>query len=78
MVYVLKSRPYPPHHWDGYYTGGKYRFQGEEYATADTYLPNAKKYKTRKLAERACETLNRRVCNYIFDVEEVEEDEAYL
>ena len=77
-VYILKSDPYPPHHWDGYYTGDKYRFQGEWYACADTNEYKAKKYKNKKVAERSCEALNGKICNYHFEVIEVKKSEAYL
>lgn len=70
-VYILKSDPYPPCHFDGYYTGHKFRFQGEEYACVDNDKTNAKKYKHKKVAENACEALNNRVCNYHFTVIEI-------
>lgn len=74
-VYVLKSIPYPVnnfHIWDGFYVGKTFRHQGEEYAICDTDINKAKKYKSRKRAENACNSLFEKVCNYEFEVEEIE------
>lgn len=77
-VFVLKSLPYPPRHWDGYFNGNVYQFQKEYYADVDMSPYNAKKYLSARTAERACNALNEKVCNYRFEVEEVDRDEAYL
>lgn len=74
IVYVLKSNPYPPHHWDGYYTGRRYWFLGERYACCDDIMSNAKKYSSKSRAERACEAINNSVCNYFFTVVEADKD----
>lgn len=69
-MFILKSRRYGRYCeiWDGYYTGKKYIFQGELYAVCDRRLDEVKKYSSRRKAERACEILNDKVCNYYFDV----------
>lgn len=75
MIYVLVSDKYGVSycHWDGYYTGKTYIYQGEPYAICDTDLQNAKKYSSYNRAKSACEKLNRRICNYEFTVKEIEE-----
>lgn len=40
-------------HWDGYYTGKTYIYQGEVYAVCDTDINKAKKYSSLKRAENA-------------------------
>lgn len=75
--FVLNSEPYDTHpgqYWDGYYTGHIYSMRREKYATADTDISKAKRYKSEKTAERACEALNNKVVNYVFHVEEYIED----
>lgn len=72
-MYVLKSYPYGLHntHFDGYYTGDKYIYQGETYAVCDTDITKAKKYSSLKRAENACECLFRKIVNYGFEVVEM-------
>lgn len=72
-MYVLKSKRYGYHdvHFDGYYTGDIYTFQGEKYAVCDTDIKRAKKYSSLKRAEYANECLLRKIVNYVFDVVEM-------
>lgn len=53
---------------DGYYTGKSYVYQGERYADVNKDIDVAKKYTSRKRAERAC-TIP--FANYRFIVKEV-------
>lgn len=74
-MFVLKSREYGGYLSDGYYTGQKYTFQGEQYAVCDTDISKAKKYTSLKRAERGAECLNRSVSNYMFNVKEITEED---
>lgn len=68
-TWILRSRRYNPgNHWDGYYTGRKYTFQGEQYAVCEMKKEKAKKYTSYKRALNAVKALNGVVVNYIFDV----------
>ena len=58
-------------HWDGYYTGKTYIYQGEVYAVCDTDINKAKKYSSLKRAENAAKSLFEKVENYVFEVEAV-------
>lgn len=71
MAYYLRSDSYGPvcAHFDGWYTGDVYTYQGERYAVCSMNLQECKAYSSERRAELACEALNRRVCNYIFSVE---------
>lgn len=71
--YVLTSDHYGvgAHHWDGYYTGKTYIYQGEVYAVCDKDINKAKKYSSLKRAENAVKSLFERVKNYVFEVEEI-------
>ena len=71
--YVLESESYGVgrKHFDGYYTGDTYIFQGEKYAVCDTDFEKAKKYTSLKRAEKAKEALNEKVVNYDFEVKEI-------
>lgn len=74
-VYVLRSIPYPVnnfHIWDGFYVGKTFRHPGAEYAICDVDINKAKKYKSRKRAENACNSLSKKIWNYEFEVEEIE------
>lgn len=75
MKYVLSSDNYGVGncHWDGYYIGKTYIYQGEPYAICDKDLQNAKIYSSYNRAKSACEKLNGRICNYEFKVKEIEE-----
>lgn len=69
MAYLLKDNsnvfPQLP---DGYYTGKTYKYGGETYAIVTRSISDAKKYKTKKAAENACNKLYESVCNYVFKV----------
>lgn len=49
-------------------------YQGEIYAVCDKDLKKAKRYTSKKRAERAATALFYKICNYIFEVEEIEEE----
>lgn len=72
-IFVLESEKYGVHrtHFDGYYTGDTYQFQGEMYAVCDTDFDKVKKYSFLKRAENAKEALNRKITNYYFRVREI-------
>ena len=59
------------HSFDGWYTGDTYQHQGETYACTSTTLSECKKYTSFGRARSACDKLNRKVCNYTFEVDEV-------
>lgn len=71
--YVLAENPFPRRFGDGYYTGDTYVYQGEIYAVCNKDLKKAKRYTSKKRAERAAAALFYKICNYIFEVEEIEE-----
>lgn len=69
MAYLLKDNSnYVTQLPDGYYTGKTYKFGGETYAVVASSTSDAKKYKTKKAAENACNKLYESVCNYVFKV----------
>ena len=72
-LFVLASDAYGPgnRHWDGYYTGVTYTYQGEIYAVCDKDINKAKKYSSLKRAENAAKSLFEKVTNYVFEVEEI-------
>lgn len=76
MAYLLKdnSNTRLP---DGYYTGKTYKFGGETYAIVARSISDAKKYKTKKIAENACNKLYDSICNYIFKVVDEREEPGY-
>ncbi len=55
-------------HFDGYYTGESYTFQGGRYACVDKDITKAKQYTSKKRAENACKM---EFENYWFEVEEI-------
>ena len=78
--YVLLSRLYRYDQItsDGYYTGHRYRFSGEPYACVDPDISKAKRYKSRKVAEKAAAKMNVSLANYEFDVVPFETDRKVL
>ena len=58
-------------HWDGYYTGKTYIYEGEVYAICSTDINEAKIYSSLKRAENAAESLYNKITNYVFEVKEV-------
>lgn len=75
-MYILNSKEYPHfpcNRWDGYYTGTCFKFNKENYACVDLNVEKAKKYKSFKIAQKACDTLNAKVVNYEFYVEELKD-----
>lgn len=77
-MFVLRTKPYVGNGtslWDGYYTGDTYQYEGEIYAVANTPISKAKKYSSRKRAENAVESLENKVCNYLFEVVEIQENQ---
>lgn len=78
MAYLLKDNsnvfPQLP---DGYYTGKTYKYGGETYAIVTRSISDAKKYKTKKIAENACNKLYDSICNYIFKVVDEREEPGY-
>ena len=67
MGYIIKFKAIGYPHSE-YFTGERYIFQGETYATLGTW-DNAKTYKSRKIAERSARSLNENCVQYgIFDV----------
>jgi hypothetical protein len=58
-------------HWDGYYTGNTYIYQGEKYAVCSTDINEAKIYSSFKRAENASQALFETIVNYVFEVKEV-------
>lgn len=77
MAYYLRSDSYGPTktHFDGWYTGNSYIYQGERYIICSTKLNECKSYSSENRAKLACEALNRRACNYEFSVEWRDENE---
>ena len=78
MAYLLKDKPTDVTRLtDGYYTGKTYKFGGETYAIVARCISDAKKYKTKKIAENVCNKLYDSVCNYTFKVVDEREEPGY-
>ena len=78
MAYLLKDNPNDVTQLpDGYYTGKTYKFGGEAYAVVASSTSDAKKYKTKKIAENVCNKLYESVCNYVFKVVDEREKPGY-
>lgn len=78
MAYLLKDKPTDVTRLsDGYYTGKTYKYGGETYAIVTRSISDAKKYKTKKIAENACNKLYDSICNYIFKVVDEREEPGY-
>ena len=78
MAYLLKDKPTDVTRLpDGYYTGKTYKFGGETYAIVARCTSDAKKYKTKKIAENVCNKLYDSVCNYTFKVVDEREKPGY-
>lgn len=78
MAYLLKDNSDDPTRLpDGYYTGKRYKFGGETYAIVTSSIVDAKKYKTKKIAENACNKLYGSICNYTFKVVDERDETRY-
>lgn len=75
IIYVLQAKP---EHTgvtirsDGYYTGNRYIYEGEQYAVVDSSIYTAKRYSSLKRAETAAKAITRSVANYSFEAKEME------
>lgn len=65
MKYVL-------HCEDGFYKGTSYIYQGEVYANVGG-TGEAKYYKSKAIANKAMESINKKAVNYTFEMREVVE-----
>ena len=74
-IYVIKAKPeYTGVTFtsDGYYTGNRYIYEGEQYAVVERELSSAKRYSSMNRAEAAAKAITRSVVNHSFEAKALE------